>query len=284
MEFGERELKRFEEEGYYVIEGYLSDSECDGLRVRCCEMINNEDFSQHPKITFNTTDNAQARNDYFITSGDKIRYFFEEGAVDGTGSLLVPKDKALNKIGHALHVYDELFRKVTFDDRIAKIAKTLQMINPVVVQSMYIFKQPAIGGSVNPHQDSAFLYTQPDSLIGFWIALEDADIENSCLWFRPGSHKGSLKSRMIRETADNGSLSTTITKQCDYTNDGYISCPVRKGTLVLIHGLVEHKSEANVSNRSRHIYTFHLYDAGKSLWSSDNWLQPSDSFSFPRLY
>ena len=38
---------------------------------------------------------------------------------------------------------------------------------------MYIFKQPRIGGEVVCHQDSTFLYTEPESAIGFWLAIED---------------------------------------------------------------------------------------------------------------
>jgi len=34
---------------------------------------------------------------------------------------------------------------------------------------------------------------EPSKVIGLWIALEDAEIENGCLWFIPGSHKGTLK-------------------------------------------------------------------------------------------
>ena len=58
---------------------------------------------------------------------------------------------------------------------------------------MYIFKQPKIGGEVVCHQDSTFLYTKPESAVGFWVALEDATIENGCLLVAKGSHKGPLR-------------------------------------------------------------------------------------------
>ena len=274
-------VKQFDEQGYLVIENFVTESECDKLRIRCSELIENEDFSQHPTITFNTTNNAQASTNYFLTSGDKIRYFFEEGAVDKDGKLRVPISQSLNKIGHALHVLDQDFRNVTFSQNVKTITQALKMERPAVAQSMYIFKQPHFGGSVRPHQDSSFLYTTPDTLVGFWIALEDADIENGCLWFRPKSHKDILQRRMLRVNIE-GNLATQFNKPDPYTLDGYIPCPVSKGTLVLIHGLVEHKSELNSSSRSRHIYTFHVYDSGKSHWSHDNWLQPT--VPFPVLY
>ena len=58
------------------------------------------------------------------------------------------------------------------------------------VQSMYIFKQPGIGGKVGAHQDGTFLYTKPQSVVGMWYALEDCSKTNGCLWAVPGSHKG----------------------------------------------------------------------------------------------
>ena len=50
---------------------------------------------------------------------------------------------------------------------------------------------------VIPHQDSTFLHTSPMKLMGYWIALEDATVENGCLWFIPGSHKGIHDSLVI---------------------------------------------------------------------------------------
>src|SRR3546814_15706462 len=63
---------------------------------------------------------------------------------------------------------------------------------------MYIFKQPHIGGEVGWHQDSTFLYTDSLSVVGLWFALEDATLENGCLWALPGAHKGPLRERWRR--------------------------------------------------------------------------------------
>ena len=59
---------------------------------------------------------------------------------------------------------------------------------------MYIFKQPGIGGEVGCHQDATFLYTEPMTVTGFWFAIEDATLENGCLWAAPGGHQqGGLR-------------------------------------------------------------------------------------------
>jgi len=42
---------------------------------------------------------------------------------------------------------------------------------------------------VSPHQDGTYLFNEPLKIMGVWIALEDATLENGCLWFIPGSHK-----------------------------------------------------------------------------------------------
>lgn len=68
-------------------------------------------------------------------------------------------------------------------------------MNPVVVQSMAILKPPKVGGKVSIHQDSTFLYDDPLTLVGFWIPLQDATINNGCLWGLPGSHLGKLYKR-----------------------------------------------------------------------------------------
>lgn len=49
------------------------------------------------------------------------------------------------------------------------------------------------------HQDSTFLFTSPDTLVGFWIALDNATLENGCLWVIPGSHKSDVHSRLLRK-------------------------------------------------------------------------------------
>lgn len=55
-------------------------------------------------------------------------------------------------------------------------------------------QQPNIGDAVQVHVDSTFLNTDPvDALVGVWIALDDATLENGCLWFIPGSHKGPFE-------------------------------------------------------------------------------------------
>ena len=73
---------------------------------------------------------------------------------------------------------------------LAALVDALGVREPRLMQSMYICKQPFIGGEVRCHQDATFLHTEPDRLLGLWFALEDATVENGCLWALPGGHRG----------------------------------------------------------------------------------------------
>ncbi|XP_012577086.1 PREDICTED: phytanoyl-CoA dioxygenase domain-containing protein 1 isoform X2 [Condylura cristata] len=280
---------KFREDGYLVLEGFLSAAECAALRQRVGEIMAEMDVPLHCRTVFSTQEDeqlqAQGSADYFLSSGDKIRFFFEKGVFDQKGNFLVPPEKAINKIGHALHAHDPVFRRVTHSPKVQALVRSLGLQMPVVVQSMYIFKQPHLGGEVTAHQDASFLYTEPlGRVLGLWIALEDATLENGCLWFIPGSHTGGVSRRMVRAPA--GSVTGTSFLGVEPARDDhlFVPAPVQRGAVVLIHGEVVHKSERNLSGRSRHAYTFHLMEASGTVWSPDNWLQPTAELPFPSLY
>lgn len=99
------------------------------------------------------------------------------------------KAASLNKVGHGIHIRDGIFRNYCNDKKLRDLVENLGWKDPVVPQSMYIFKQARIGGVVTSHQDSSFLFTEPrQTCLGLWLALQPAHLLNGCLWVRPGSH------------------------------------------------------------------------------------------------
>ena len=92
-------------------------------------------------------------NEYFLKSASNISFFFEEGSFNDSGKLVQNKRLCINKCGHALHDQDPVFRQFSRSDKMQNLYRSLGFVRPLPVQSMYIFKQPTIGGAVVPHQD-----------------------------------------------------------------------------------------------------------------------------------
>ena len=258
----------FERDGFLVLPGFAEQSACDDLQSRVAECL--EAFEPSDVATiFSTTERNHAQDRYFLESGDKIRFFFEEEAFDADGQLRQSKEQSINKVGHALHDLDPVFDRFSRAKALAQLAEALGIRAPKLLQSMYIFKQPRIGGEVICHQDATFLHTDPLSVVGFWFALEDATKENGCLWAEPGGHRGPLRSRFVRKGDQTDMLQLD---PAPLPTDGLVPLEVERGALVVLHGLLPHWSVPNRSTTSRHAYALHVID-GETTYSQDNWLQ-----------
>lgn len=267
------QIAAYHRDGFLMLPGFATPADCDALMAQAGRLVEGFDADAHASV-FSTVDQQKTSDDYFLSSGDQIRFFFEEEAFDAVGRLRQEKHLSINKIGHALHDRDPVFDRFSRDPRLGAIATDIGMERPLLMQSMYIFKQPHIGGEVVCHQDSTFLYTEPMSVVGFWFAIQDATLDNGCMWALPGGHRDGLKKRFNR-AADGGVTMQVLDDSPwpDFTPDnGYVPLEARRGTLILLHGLLPHLSGPNRSDQSRHAYTIHVVD-GACDYPASNWLQ-----------
>jgi phytanoyl-CoA hydroxylase len=266
------QLAAWQRDGVLVLPGFASADAVDALKARARAIVDAFDPASDgggPAV-FSSRDRARLAEQALAASADQVRCFFEEEAFDAAGRLAVPKAQAINKIGHALHDRDPVFERFSRDARLAALVADLGVAEPLLVQSMLIFKQPRIGGEVVWHQDASFLITEPASVVGLWFALEDATLDNGCLWVAPGGQRGPLRERYVRRGDG------FVTEKLDATpwpsGDATRPLPVRAGTLVAFDGHLPHASAPNRSPHSRMAYTLHVVDA-RAAWSPLNWLQ-----------
>ena len=268
----------FARDGVIVLEDFVPAAQCDELKRRALELV--AEYAPAASGTvFSTRDNRHASDAYFEASANGIGVFYEEGAFDDQGKLRVPLERAVNKIGHAMHDLDPVFNAFSRGKRLQAVADGIGLADPQLVQSMYIFKQPGIGGEVVCHQDSTFLYTEPQSVIGFWFAIEDAHRGNGCLGGLPGEHRKGL--RQIFGRHDDGQLlMDTIQPDLVWDMSRLEWLEARKGTLIVFNGEFPHLSEPNRSAVSRHAYTLHAV-SGRANYPAGNWIQRPESVDMP---
>jgi len=257
VELTATQLQEFEREGYLVLPHFISERQCLELRDHAADLEQELRKDRDHVTVFSAGDQAHGDDSWFLTSGDKTRGFFED---DGTH---------LNKIGHAMHDLDPVFNRFSRETGFADVAAGIGFDDPRLVQSMYIFKHPGVGGEVTWHTDHTFLWTNPQSVVGFWVAIDDATVENGCLWVVPGGHKIPVKSRFVR---DGDTTRTDVFDDSEYPTFRKVSVPAERGTLVLLHGSLPHWSDVNRSDKPRQAYTLHVVD-GAAEWDEHNWLQ-----------
>ncbi|WP_299496757.1 phytanoyl-CoA dioxygenase family protein [uncultured Shewanella sp.] len=264
----EQQKAHYQQQGFVVLPGVIEPDWLTKLKTQAATWVKQwqDTDSAH---TFTTKNNNRSGDDYFLDSAEDVRCFFEEDAFDDKGQFVQAKELCINKIGHALHELDPIFNTFSHQAIWGDIAQTLGQKQPQIRQSMYIYKQPNIGGEVNWHQDASFFYTLPQSVITFWFAIEDATLQNGCLWVEPQGHKGPLRERFNR---DGKQTSMQVLSDMPWLSKTGVPLEVNAGSLVVFHGLLPHYSAANRSARSRQAYTLHVTD-GRCVFAKENWLQ-----------
>ena len=269
-----RIAEEYARHGYVVFEDVFASEVLAPLRATAERIVGDFDAEANRSV-FSTQHEDRDRDRYFIESGQRVRCFLEEYALDASGTLNRDKASAINKIGHALHDLEPDFSAFCRAPFFADALAAIDYPAPALMQTMYIFKQPEIGGEVRWHQDGSYLIADGPGVVGFWIALEDSDRSNGCLWMQPGGHTSPLREIFeVRGDSDTGTLRALDNTPWPSEDTG-VPLEVRAGSVVMFADHTPHYSSRNTSDRSRHALTLHVYSA-EANWSPLNWLQRPD--------
>ncbi|XP_067946014.1 phytanoyl-CoA dioxygenase domain-containing protein 1-like isoform X2 [Watersipora subatra] len=238
------------------------------MKAEMYRVLNELEITAEHMAVFSSSDEEKfeaSKWDYFFKSAGKVRYFFEKDALKEDGTLTVPKDRSICKVALALHWHNEVFKRFSFSNKMKSLAHDLGYKQPVIPESVYLFNNPG-SGAHDDHRDGTYLQMEPMKLCGLFLALDDANEETGCMWFIPESHRKSGDRRLGADASK------------------FTPCLAKKGSLVLIHGLVVHKNNNNETNEPKNAYTMHLVEQEGTTWSPDNWLQSTEEFPFTPLY
>ena len=194
------------------------------------------------------------------------------GVVDGVTPREHDDDEALKAV-LAIHFPHKLSPLMLEMLRHPPIVEVLcQLIGPDVkcMQSMLFVKNAGKPGQAW-HQDETFIPTPDASLTGVWIALDDATVDNGCLWVQPGSHRERhlWPSRPCSDPRFDGAPESFGWHRPQWPADGGVAVEVPAGSVVFFNGFTLHRSLHNQrSSGFRRALVNHVMSARSELpWS-----------------
>lgn len=171
--------------------------------------------------------------------------FLDKNKVALSRNISRTPDKELWQIVNLWWASEE-YKKLIYNDKIVSAAARLINANELrVYHDQTQFKYPIVGDFSAWHQDSPCwpMIDPKDQQISAWIALDDADETNGCMYFIPGSHKQGVD--------------LTWQNLKNFEDRKGIPCPVPKGYVHYHHGLVWHAAPANKSDKPRRAISIH---------------------------
>lgn len=189
----------------------------------------------------------------------------ENNYKDNTESEILSKYLCM----HFPHKFSNMIKDYMSHSSIVDILTQIISPNVKAVQSMLFVKAPGKPGQ-SWHQDEYYIPTRDCSLTGVWIALDDATIENGCLWIIPASHKPSkIYKRVEYKGSEYGEHDTIDTSEFDLSKA--VPVTLKAGSVLFFNGYLLHSSKRNKThNRFRRALVYHYMSAESYLpWDQD---------------
>ncbi len=228
---GSEEVAHYRREGYLVAPGVVTPAHVEACKEALSDLM-------QERI-------ARRSTNLYYESGQEV-----QGLTPAERELRVRRLDSFCDDHPALAAAAHSRRLHAVLDRIFGIGRTL-------FQEMALVKPPGIGAAKPWHQDASyFMVRDPAHIIGTWIALDPATLENGCMQFHPGSHLEGPAPH-VQE-----SLASCLIVPQRRSQKPVRAVPMAPGDVVIFHGLIQHFTDDNRSQTRRRALQFHYAQAG----------------------
>jgi len=208
------QISSFETEGFLAVKNLLNSDEMEFYYKTYDAFINNE------------FDTAGLRSDLYGAEDQNVEYITQIMLPSRVYPLLL--DRAMHQKG-------------------LQIAKQLLGEDMVLDFDMLINKAPHTNQPTPWHQDAAYWIDMPDKrALSIWFAIDEATLENGCMWYTPKSHK--LPLREHHQPLGKGAL------QCIGSEEESKAVPLKPGSCAIHHGHTLHYSRGNSTSGHRRAF------------------------------
>jgi non-heme Fe2+,alpha-ketoglutarate-dependent halogenase len=214
------------------------------------------DLSFHPSTTANPSTLTPEQIERFNRDGYlKPFRIFKPGEITeiaGYFDDLLAKTLAAGGTSYSISTahlkYGRVYDLLTHPRIVALVADLLGE-NVVAWGSHFFCKMPGDGKRVSWHQDASYWPLTPSKAVTVWLAIDDADVENACMRFIPGSHRLGHLTYKLTENDDSNVLNQTV-ENVESLGEP-VNDELRAGEASIHSDLLLHGSEANQSARRR---------------------------------
>lgn len=151
--------------------------------------------------------------------------------------------------------YSDVLQKLSRHPSLIRVLAQLLGHTPVLFQDMALLKPPRIGREKPWHQDHAYFnYTLDTRVVGVWIALDEATVDNGCMVILPGSHR---QGPVVHFRRRDWQICDTDANQGDA-----VAVPLKPGGALFFASLLHHGTPTNHSGSRRRALQFHYCAEG----------------------
>ena len=198
-----------------------------------------------------TADEVRDLREAYTSSLEKMR---RENKLKSArrGANVEGKETVVYQI-RAAHLHHPWFNDLIHDSRLLDIVESLIGPNIRVVLFQGLYKPPYTGGTVHWHQDDYyFRVDKEDAVVSCWLTLDDATVDNGCMWVLPGAHRQILE----HIPAEGGGL-----KIVEVDESKAVPIELKAGQCMFHHGSMPHRTLDNMTNTHRRALAIHFMNA-----------------------